>query len=66
MSIPNWPGTGDIPEPEDEGLRDELIEKEEERRLKKIEDQQARSKEQKDFYTGKSGEATDDETTPEA
>jgi hypothetical protein len=52
-SLPGTPGTGPIPEPEAEGFRDEQVEQEKQRLVDEQTEALQRSKEAKDFYTGK-------------
>ncbi len=52
-TLPGTPGTGPIPEPEPEGFREEQTEAEKQRLVDEQKDALDRSKEAKDFYTGK-------------
>lgn len=52
-TLPGWPGTGPLPDPEPEGFRDEQIALEAERLAQEQVDQAQRSKEAKEFYSGR-------------
>ena len=56
----NWPGVGEVPEPEPEGFRDEQIEAEKQRQADERAETQRRSDEAKEYYSG--GAAREEET----
>jgi hypothetical protein len=55
-SLPGTPGTGPIPEPEPEGFREEQTEAEKQRLVDEQTEALQRSKDAKEFYTGKPDE----------
>lgn len=55
-SLPGTPGTGPIPEPEAEGFREEQVDAEKQRLVDEQTEALQRSKDAKDFYTGKPDE----------
>jgi hypothetical protein len=58
--IPGTPGTGEVPEPEPEGFREQVIEDAEQERQRKADALAERSKEAKDRLSGKETEETEE------
>lgn len=56
-----WPGAGPVPEPEEEGFRDKVLDAREARREKEREAFEQRSKEAADFYAGRTDPNEDDD-----
>jgi hypothetical protein len=65
-TLPGTPGTGDLPEPEDPSLREEIIDATEQERLAREADRSTRSTEAKEFYAGGAAEDAPEPATRSA